>query len=216
MIYERAAPPASRTDFVLESIKAGILGGELRPGQPLVEAELAERLAVSKTPVREALKTLAGTGLVVMSPYKGASVRVVDAELVTAVYEVRVVLEPEALRRSVLRGADLGAARATLAEAERETEPARLSLINRRFHRELYTGCGNRLMIGILDGLRDQTALITIAGWGIQPTWPAEIAEHGAMLAAAEDGAADRAADLLRRHIQRFADRLIEELPDDA
>src|SRR5882672_5395212 len=107
MIYERAVvPPASRTDFVLEWIKAGILSGKLRPGQALVEAELAVALVVSKTPVREALKTLAGSGLVVMSPYKGASVRIVDAELARAVYEVRAVMEPEAVRRAVRHGAD--------------------------------------------------------------------------------------------------------------
>src|SRR6266540_4630248 len=117
MIYEPAAPPASRTDFVLESIKAAILSGELRPGQALVEAELAASLVVSKTPVREALKTLAGTGLVVMSPYKGASVRIVDAELARAVYEVRALVEPEALRRAVRIGADLTPARDALTEA---------------------------------------------------------------------------------------------------
>jgi len=60
---------------VLGAIKHSILTGELRPGQPLVETELAERLGVSKTPVREALKTLAGSGLVVMLPYKGTTVR---------------------------------------------------------------------------------------------------------------------------------------------
>src|SRR5919198_4370477 len=141
MIYERAAtPPASRTDFVLESIKAGILGGALRPGQPLVEAELAASLVVSKTPVREALKTLAGSGLVVMSPYKGASVRVVDADLARAVYEVRTLLEPEALRRAVRIGADLTAARDALTEATAalgRADQADMSLINRRFHRAL-------------------------------------------------------------------------------
>ncbi|MFL6140835.1 MAG: GntR family transcriptional regulator [Labedaea sp.] len=220
MIYERAAPPASRTDFVLQSIKAGILSGELRPGQALVEAELAAGLVVSKTPVREALKTLAGTGLVVMSPYKGASVRIVDAELVRAVYEVRTVMEPEALRRAVRRGADLEPARAALAQARlaaaEGVEAGAMSLINRRFHHAMYEGCGNPLMIGILDGLRDQTALITVAGWGIRPTWTAELDEHAEVLAAAEAGEPDRAAELMRVHIQAFADRVVEELPDGA
>src|SRR2546430_15552666 len=118
MIYERPAPPASRTDFVLETIKAGILSGELRPGQALVEAELAASLVVSKTPVREALKTLAGSGLVVMSPYKGASVRIVDAELARAVYDVRALVEPEAIRAAVRRKADVTEAAAALADAE--------------------------------------------------------------------------------------------------
>jgi DNA-binding GntR family transcriptional regulator len=214
MIYERAAPPASRTDFVLETIKARILSGALRPGQALVESELAASLVVSKTPVREALKTLAGSGLVVMSPYKGAAVRIVDAELVRAVYEVRTLMEPEAVAAAVRRGADFGAARAALSDAEAAADPVQLSLINRRFHRAMYAGCGNPLMVRILDDLRDQTALITVAGWGIRPTWTAEVVEHTAVLAAAEAGDADRAAELMRRHITTFADRVVEELPD--
>ncbi|MEU1026150.1 GntR family transcriptional regulator, partial [Streptomyces sp. NPDC005904] len=108
-----APPPVpipSRTQFVLDSIKHRILTGELRPGQPLIETELARAYGVSKTPVREALKTLAGTGLVEMSQYKGATVRTVDAAMAREVYDVRLLLEPEALRRTVLRGAPLEAA----------------------------------------------------------------------------------------------------------
>src|ERR1039457_1211493 len=88
----------SRTEAVLEAIKHAILAGELRPGQSLVETELAQMLGVSKTPVREALKTLAGAGLVTMSPYRGATVRAVDDELAQSVYDMRLLLEPEALQ----------------------------------------------------------------------------------------------------------------------
>src|SRR4029077_6395283 len=96
----------SRTVAVLEAIKHAILTGELGPGQALVETDLAEVLGVSKTPVREALKTLAGAGLVTMTPYKGAAVRVVDDEQARHVYDARLLLEPEALARAVrLRGA---------------------------------------------------------------------------------------------------------------
>ena len=76
----------SRTVAVLEAIKHAILSGELKPGRPLVETDLAEMLGVSKTPVREALKTLAGAGLVTMNPYKGAAVRVVDDEQARHIY----------------------------------------------------------------------------------------------------------------------------------
>ncbi|WP_090072686.1 GntR family transcriptional regulator [Lentzea flaviverrucosa] len=203
--------PASRTDFVLESIKEAILHGKLKPGQALVETDLAATLNVSKTPVREALKTLVGSGLVVMSPYKGATVRTVDAGMAASVYDVRLLLEPEALRRSVELGADFTEARSALDEVP---DLARRSLANRRFHRALYAGCGNPLLVEILDGLRDQAALITVAGWGIHPTWDAEAAEHRAILVAAEEGFGDAAAGLLRRHIQTFADRVVEELPD--
>ncbi|MDX3663327.1 GntR family transcriptional regulator [Streptomyces sp. ID05-26A] len=212
MMYDRVgALPASRTDFVLESIKEAILYGKLKPGQALVETDLAAMLNVSKTPVREALKTLAGSGLVVMSPYKGATVRVVDAEMAASVYDVRLLVEPEALRRSVALGADFSEARSALEEVP---DLAQRSLANRRFHRALYAGCGNPLLVGILDGLRDQTALITVAGWGVCPTWDAEEAEHRAILVAAEEGFGDAAADLLRRHVKTFADRVAEELPD--
>ena len=61
-----------RTAAVLDAISRAILTGELPPGRSLVEADLATALGVSKTPVREALKTLAGAGLVTMSPYRGA------------------------------------------------------------------------------------------------------------------------------------------------
>lgn len=212
MMYDRAGvPPASRTDFVLESLKEAILNGKLKPGQALVETDLAAWLNVSKTPVREALKTLAGSGLVVMSPYKGAAVRTADAAMANAVYDVRMLMEPEALRRAVVLGADFTDAATALEDVD---DLARRSLANRRFHRALYAGCGNPLMIQILDGLRDQAALITVAGWGICPTWDEEAAEHRAILAAANDREPDLAADLLRRHIQTFADRVVEELPD--
>jgi DNA-binding GntR family transcriptional regulator len=95
-----AAP--SRTEAVLDAIKHAILAGELRPGQGLVETELAQLLGVSKTPVREALKTLAGAGLVTMSPYRGATVRAIDPASAAAIYDLRLLLEPEAVRRAVL------------------------------------------------------------------------------------------------------------------
>jgi DNA-binding GntR family transcriptional regulator len=94
-----AAP--SRTEAVLDAIKHAILAGELRPGQGLVETELAQLLGVSKTPVREALKTLAGAGLVTMSPYRGATVRAIDPVSAAAIYDLRLLLEPEAVRRAV-------------------------------------------------------------------------------------------------------------------
>lgn len=198
----------SRTLVVLEAIKHAILAGELRPGQSLVETDLAQVLGVSKTPVREALKTLAGAGLVTMSPYKGAAVRTVDDDLARSVYDMRLLLEPEAVRRSVappLATWDL--ARQALARSDAATDPAERSLANRDFHRELYASCGNALLIKVLDDLRDQTALVSAAAWRQAPTWEHEAAEHRSVLAAAEAGDAERAASLLRTHIESFFER---------
>ena len=156
-----------RTEAVLDAIKHAILAGELQPGQSLVETELAQLLGVSKTPVREALKTLAGAGLVTMSPYRGATVREIDPETAHAIYDLRLLLEPEAVRRRCRRtrrrppappGRPLDRADASSDEAER-------SLANREFHRALYLGCGNSLLVKALDDLRDQTALVSAPSW---------------------------------------------------
>src|SRR5580693_9208533 len=144
-----------RTAAVLEAIKHAILAGELRPGQSLVEAELAQQLGVSKTPVREALKTLAGAGLVTMSPYKGAAVRVVDADQARQLYDVRLLLEPEALRRSVLNGHDWAQAQRALEAAGTARDLVERNLANRDFHAALYAGCGNPLLVGMLADLSD-------------------------------------------------------------
>jgi DNA-binding GntR family transcriptional regulator len=197
----------SRTVVVLDAIKHAILTGELRPGQGLVEADLAAALGVSKTPVREALKTLAGAGLVTMSPYKGATVRAVDDDLVRSVYDLRLLLEPEALRRAVARGTRWDQARSALERSAQAGDQADRSLANRDFHRALYLGCGNDLLISVLDGLRDQTALVSAAAWQQAETWPDEAAEHQAILAAAAAGDAGTAARLLTEHIEAFLTR---------
>jgi DNA-binding GntR family transcriptional regulator len=203
---------------VLEAIKHAILAGELRPGQALVETDLAERLGVSKTPVREALKTLAGAGLVTMSPYKGATVRVVSHDEARHLYDVRLLLEPAALSRSVAAGHDFAAARQALARAAGAADLAERSLANRAFHASLYAGCGNPLLISMLADLRDQTALVSAASWrhstNQEPSWEYEAGEHLAIVQAAGDGDPERAAGLLRAHIASFVQRNFPPEPE--
>ncbi|HEX2822423.1 MAG TPA: GntR family transcriptional regulator [Streptosporangiaceae bacterium] len=211
----------SRTVAVLEAIKHAILTGELKPGRPLVETDLADVLGVSKTPVREALRTLAGAGLVTVSPYKGATVRVVDDEQARHVYDARLLLEPEALARTVAAGRDWQPAHAALARAKSARDQAERSLANRDFHRALYLGCGNPLLVRMLDDLRDATALVAVASWRqdppgtVIPSWEREAAEHLAILQAAENGDPGRAAALLRAHIAAFLDRNLTDGPHE-
>ncbi|HEX3788350.1 MAG TPA: GntR family transcriptional regulator [Pseudonocardiaceae bacterium] len=206
--------PASRTELVLDAIRRAILSRELLPGQPLVEMELAQKLGVSKTPVREALKVLSGSGLVTFSPYKGASVRVVDAELARSVYDLRLLLEPEAVARSVQAGRTDGFSPATAtlaaaADAIAGADHAELSLLNRTFHQALYVGCGNPLLVNILDDLRDRAALISVVGWDTTHSWDNEWREHKAILDAATAGDAAGAAELLRAHVRGFVTRIL-------
>ncbi|MFJ4984845.1 GntR family transcriptional regulator [Streptomyces sp. NPDC088732] len=206
-------PIPSRTQVVLEAIRHGILTGRLTPGQALVETELAEGFGVSKTPVREALKTLAGTGLVVMSQYKCATVRTVDAETAHQVYDVRLLLEPQALRRTVARRAPLDAAHEALERADAAADRGERSLANRDFHGALYGPCGNPLLARVLDDLRDQAALVSAAAWQRNPSWEREAREHRDILARARAGDAEGAARLLHDHMAGFVARAF---PDGA
>jgi len=210
----------SRTVAVLEAIKHAILAGELKPGGSLVETDLAAVLGVSKTPVREALKTLAGAGLVTMHPYKGAVVRTVDDDQARHIYDLRLLLEPEALRRAVIADFDWQQAHGALDRADACADQAERSLANRDFHHELYAGCGNPLLVRMLDDLRDQTALVSAAAWRqdpafppLVPSWEHEAAEHRSILNAAQDGQADGAAQLLKTHITSFVQRNFPATP---
>ncbi|MEU9991656.1 GntR family transcriptional regulator [Streptomyces sp. NPDC048045] len=200
-------PIPSRTHYVLDAIRHRILTGQLPPGRALVETELAAQFGVSKTPVREALKTLAGTGLVVMNEYKGVTVRRVDADMAREVHDVRLLLEPEALRRSVVRGACLDPAREALTRADAAADTAERSLANREFHRALYLPCGNPLLGRMLDEVRDQAALVSAVAWANEPSWDREAAEHREILRLALEGDADGAASALHAHIASFVRR---------
>ncbi|MFJ9177690.1 GntR family transcriptional regulator [Streptomyces sp. NPDC102360] len=208
-------PIPSRTQYVLEEIKRRILTGRLRPGQALVETDVAAQFGVSKTPVREALKTLAGTGLVVMSQYKGVTVRMVDADMAREVYDVRLLLEPEALRRTVCRRASLDAARDALHSAATASDTAQRSLANREFHRALYLPCGNPLLGRMLDEVRDQAALVSAVAWAADPSWDREAAEHREILELALAGDAQGASRALRDHIASFVERAFPEVRED-
>jgi DNA-binding GntR family transcriptional regulator len=204
----------SRSALVLQALRRGILSGELPAGRQLVEAELASRFGVSKTPVREALKTLSGAGLVTMNEYSGAAVRVVDERLTRNVFDARCLIEPVAVQRSVELGLRDGGERAAsaLKAADHAADEAERSLANRDFHRALYADCANDVLIDLLDQLREQTALITVNVWSRRPSWEDEAAEHREILRAALAGEADEAARLTLQHISAFQQRALRQL----
>lgn len=212
LTLDHVDPAANRTEQAASVIRRAILTGQLRPGQPLVESDIAASLGMSKTPIREALKTLVGSGLVLLSPYRGASVRAMDSAAAAEVYDMRLLLEPEGVRRSVRNGGDLGAARRSLDLAAATDDTAEMSLHNREFHRALYMACGNPILTRTLDELRDQAALVSVSGWRSAGGSSSETAEHEEILAAALAGDANRAAQLLAAHISGFINRVLPTL----
>ena len=207
----------SRSEQVAASIRQAILDGRLKQGEALVERKLAALLDVSKTPVREALIALVGDGLAEIQANGAVTVRVLDPPTLASIDEVRLRLEPWAIGRAAAAAdpATLAEAHAALDAAdaaERAGDLAALSQANRRFHRSLYCGCGNKLAVSILDGIQDQVALGAVAVlWPHWPGRPAEhAAEHRAILDAVEAGESARAEELVAAHIESSAARYRE------
>lgn len=203
----------ARADLVAEELRRAILQGELAPGTALIERDIGEALGVSKTPVREAIKTLVARGLIDVSPYRGATVRRVDATFATHVYEVRLLLEPEAARLAAKRrpAEDIEDARRALGRAEtavRNRDFGLMAAHNRDFHQAFAVASGNPVLGQMLAGLQDQTTLVATQGWKRHESWTQEASEHLAVLEAIEAGDAAAAGHLMHAHIESALARL--------
>lgn len=185
---------------LLEDIRSGTLA----PGARLRETELAERLGISRTPVREAIRQLETDGLVVHLPRQGATIRSLDHAEVVELYEMRAVLEGTAARLAARAASDIELAELAALNAELEQAPvgAAARELNRVFHRTLIDAARNRFLIKSMSALQ-KTLLI------LGPTTLADperaisaVAEHAAVLAAlrARDGAGAEVA--MRAHVE--------------
>lgn len=105
-VADRPFAPATRLVFreqVLDRLRAAIAGGQLRMGEPIREREIAERMQISRAPIREALRDLEREGLVVTLPHRGACVAVYTDEDVEEIYSLRAALEALAIERAIAR-----------------------------------------------------------------------------------------------------------------
>lgn len=154
-------PPATvrRTaqELVRDTLRAAILSGEIPAGMRLVQADLAEQLQVSTTPVREALRSLAAEGLVKLDAHRGAVVRRLDDAEVLEIFELRSLLEPAVLERAIPRISEeqLDEAAAIEAEMSTETDPARWAQLNRRFHGVFMTAAQSERLRQMVETLQD-------------------------------------------------------------
>ncbi len=181
-----------------------IRDGKLVPGDRLREVELAARLGVSRTPVREAIRQLEADGLVTHLPRQGASVRQLEYPEVMELYEMRAVLEGTAARLAARTASDVELAELTainedMRACDSAEEAARL---NRVFHAALLDASKNRFLHKSMMGLH--RALIILGPTTLSQTLRFENAvdEHDSVLAAlrARDGAAAETA--MRAHIE--------------
>jgi len=152
-----AEGPRTTAQLALARIRDGIMSGRYAPGEKLWQERLARELNVSRIPIREALSTLAGEGLVTLLPNRGAAVPLLSEDELDELYALGTTLERMAARRAVRRlGArELESMRATLARMQSlRDDPEAWYVLNQRFHAILIEACGWPRLIELVHGVR--------------------------------------------------------------
>lgn len=148
-------------DVVFYTLRQAILKGEMEPGERLMEIQLAKKLGVSRTPIREAIRKLELEGLVIMIPRRGAEVAGITEKALRDVLEVRRSLEELAIELAVARMKEddikaLEAARIEFREALNTNDMIRIAQADEKFHDVIYAGTYNDKLVQLLNNLRDQ------------------------------------------------------------
>ncbi|GGE18606.1 GntR family transcriptional regulator [Primorskyibacter flagellatus] len=193
--------------LILEAIDTGVY----RPGDRLVESELAERFGVSRTPIREALQRLETQSLLTRDG-RSLIVASLDHNQLAELYVVRSELESLAARLAA-RHATAEEVRVLrdMVEADRALlgDPGALSRANRRFHKQIHLASHNRFLVQQLDLVHRSMALLALTSLAAQGRDAAALAEHDAIVQAIEARDEARAGEMLRDHISKaFVTRL--------
>jgi DNA-binding GntR family transcriptional regulator len=216
-----SAPPAADRrvlhEAVAERLRALIVEGVLAPGAHLNERVLCERLSVSRTPLREAFRTLAGEGMVELLPNRGAVVAALSREDVEHAFELMSTLE-------ALAG-ELAAARATAAERDelralhfemlaahaRRDLPAYYRL-NSEIHRRFVACARNPILADTYARLNARLQALRFRSNLNRDKWDAAVAEHAEMIDALDAGDGPRLAAVLRGHLDHKRATVLAQL----
>ena len=203
-------PKSSQADaytLLLEAIDSGIF----RPGDRLVESELADRFGVSRTPIREALQRLETQSLLTRDG-RSLIVASLDHNQLADLYVLRGALEGLAARLAARHAApeEVRVLRDML-EADRAlvNDPKALSRANRRFHKQIHLASHNRFLVQQLDLVHRSMALLATTSLAAEGRSKGTLEEHEAIVQAIEAGDGDAADAALRNHISKaFITRL--------
>lgn len=208
----RALPrkPAQSERVYLE-LRELLIRGDMPLGARLVEQQLAERFATSRTPIREALKRLEGDGHLARDDGGGLRPRVPSVRSMRELYDVRVVLE-DLVVRGAATGGDRGLLealqqdwRALAAGPDPGAEGASFVSRDEDFHLRIAQASGNQVATGLLGDLNERIRVLRVHDFTRPDRIEATIAEHLEIVDAVLDGDPDAAASYMRSHVQRSA-----------
>ena len=189
-------PPNGRTptqhttqESVAKRLRQLIVSRELRPGERIVQSELAEQFGVSRTPIREALHKLASDGLITLSPHKGASVADFSFSDLEGIYSIRIAIEGYGAFLAAKRITDQDLDKLTvlldrMREVFLEGDRWRLLEVNREFYAELYAVAGQPRLYDLIMKHLDMADLYRRMAFAIDHYYRHTIADHEELLGA--------------------------------
>jgi DNA-binding GntR family transcriptional regulator len=206
----------SAQEDAYQKLRTWIVHGPLQPGELLRDAEIAELLGVSRTPVREALIRLTQEGLVESARGRGTQVADLNLERAPHLYATGAVLDAHAAKAaaSLLTAEDLTALGDMLEEMERTTEPLELSTVDAQLHAVYYRRAGNLVLIELLRGIENELVRIERHAWGYQAVRLEAYEEHRTIIDALRERDGEAASRAAQRNWLRSWERIAEELTD--
>lgn len=194
---------------VLDKLKRAILDGTLKAGELLSENKIAADFGVSRTPVREALRVLEREGFVTMLPGRKVIVSVPSPQDIEEIYDIRLIVETEALRRIRPEHQDtIAALERCVAEAEealRHGNIAELQRINTAFHMTLVAALDNERLRRFIDSVHDAAARLRLYSLGERDWAQDSEEEHKQIVALLKQGNNEGAVQVSRRHLEKGA-----------
>ena len=204
-------------DVVFNTLRKAILKGELKPGERLMEIALAERLGVSRTPVREAMRKLELEGLVVMIPRRGAQVANITEKDLNDVLEVRIALENLSIENACARMteeqlAELKRAGRYFEETIKEGNLVKLAEADVAFHEVIYKASDNRRLNQVLNNLREQIYRYRVEYLKEEETRNVLVKEHEEIYEAIKNRDVKKAQEISFRHIENQREAIIRSI----
>ena len=199
----------SQSDGAYNQIRSMIVSLELVPGSLINEADLMSRLGFGRTPIREALRTLASEKLVDVYPRRGMFVTSVDVQNLSSISEVRAVLEIKAASLAAERSTpgDRAITDALIAEIDAikgEPNMTKLIQLDQRIHRHIYRCTHNQFLEATLEGYYGHALRIWFLALDHVENLSDAVIEHRALLKAVSDHDADAAARAMQDHVEGF------------
>lgn len=198
----------SLKDMVYTELKEAIMRGEFAAGLRLMEIPIAEKLGVSRTPVREAIKRLEEDGLVTVTPGCGAKVSGIGGKDVTDALDVRIVIESMAVRLAAeninsQKAAELRRINNEIRRAVKEKNTAAISLNDSRLHHAICEAADNKVLLKIMQELEALVLRYRVEYIKSIASYKEILDEHDGIIGAVAAGDAEMAVKLVTSHIIR-------------